>query len=134
MCPLGMTISTLQKKQKNCAEDERDDAGDFWDHTAVAADRKLMVSLVVGTRTKDQTHQLVGDAKSRLRAGHLPAILTDGYDGYEPAILKAWWRRYPAPKSRGKGRPSLPVIRWPQGLAYGQRIGFLNAILAPRRA
>ena len=88
----------------------------------MAADTKLIVSLVVGKRTRSQTRQLVGDAKDRLRAGYLPAILTDGYEGYEPAILEAFGRRYPARNLRGKGRPSLPVIRWPQGLAYGQVI------------
>ncbi len=79
-----------------------------------------MVSLVVGKRTKDQTHQLVGDAKRRLRAGHLPAMLTEGSEGYEPAMLESFGRRDPAPNSGLKGRPSHPVSRWPQGLAYGQ--------------
>lgn len=115
-------MELCQKKQKNCAEDERDEAGDFWDHTAVTADSKLMVSLVVGKRTKDQTNELVKDAQSRLRSGHLPVLLSDGYEGYEPAILDAFGRRYPAAKSGLKGRPSNPVIRWPQGLAYGQVI------------
>ena len=113
-------MELCQKKQKNCAEDERDEAGDFWDHTAVTADSKLMVSLVVGKRTKDQTHDLVGDAKSRLRANHLPVLLSDGYEGYEPAILDVFGHRYRATNSGLKGRPSNPVIRWPQGLAYGQ--------------
>lgn len=81
-----------------------------------------MVSLVVGKHTKDQTHQLVDDAQSRLRAGHLPILLSDGYEGYEPAILDAFGRRYPAATSGLRGRPSNPVIRWPQGLAYGQVI------------
>jgi IS1 family transposase len=111
-----------QKKQKHGAEDERDEAGDFWDHTAVTADSKLMVSVVVGKRTKDQTNELVKDAQSRLRSGPLPLLLSDGYEGYEPAILHAFGRRYPAVKSGLKGRPSHPVIRWPQGLAYGQVI------------
>jgi len=113
-------VELCQKKQKNCAENERDEVGDFWDHTAVTADSKLIVSLVVGKGTKDRTHELVGDAQSRLRAGHLPVLLSDGYEGYEPAILDAFGRRYPAVKSGLKGRPSKPVIRWPQGLAYGQ--------------
>ena len=47
----------------------------MWDHTAVAADSKLVVSLVVGKRTQAQTHALVHDVKHRLRPGHLPAIL-----------------------------------------------------------
>jgi len=59
----------------------------MWDHTAIAADSKLVVSLVVGKRTQVQTRALVHDAKKRLRPGHLPAIFTDAYEGYEAAIL-----------------------------------------------
>ena len=70
---------------------------------------------------KQQTRALVHDAKRRLRPGHLPAIFTDAYDGYESAILEAFGRRYPAPapwRNRPSRRP--PVVRWPQGFAYGQ--------------
>ena len=49
----------------------------MWDHTALAADSKLIVSLVVGKRTQEQTQTLVNDAKRRLRPGHLPAVFTD---------------------------------------------------------
>jgi hypothetical protein len=35
----------------------------MWDHTAVAADSKLVVSLVVGKRTQEQIHALVKDAR-----------------------------------------------------------------------
>jgi IS1 family transposase len=106
MCPLGMTVSTLQKKQKNCGEHEQDEAGDLWDHTAVAADSKLVVALVVGKRTKAQTLVLVHDTKNRLRRGHLPAILTDAYEGYESALLEVFGRRYPV-------RGQIPLSRAP---------------------
>ena len=53
----------------------------MWDHTAVTADRKLVVSLVVGKRTQAQTKALVHDAKRRLRPGHLPALFPDAYEG-----------------------------------------------------
>jgi hypothetical protein len=53
----------------------------MWDHTAIAADSQLLVSLVVGKRTQEQTQTLVNDAKSRLRPGPLPAIFTDAYEG-----------------------------------------------------
>ena len=59
MCLLGMTVSTLQKKQKRCAEHELAEAGDQWDHRAVAADSKLVVSLMVGKRTYEHTLSLV---------------------------------------------------------------------------
>jgi hypothetical protein len=76
-----MTVSTLQKKQKRCGAQERDTVGDCWDHTAVAADSKLVVSLVVGKRTYEQALAVVHDAKNRLRPGHVPAIFTDAYAG-----------------------------------------------------
>ena len=66
-----------EKKQQRCTVEERAEAGDMWDHTAIAADSKLRVSLVVGKRTQAQTTTLVHDAKQRFRPGHLPAICTD---------------------------------------------------------
>jgi len=109
-----------EKKQKRCGVEERAEAGDMWDHTAIAADSKLIVSLVVGKRTQEQTRALVQDAKRRLRPRHLPAIFTDAYEGYEAAILDAFGHRYPAPRASQGGRPARPQVRWPQGLAYGQ--------------
>jgi len=112
----------VKKKQKHCSADEDHQAGDFWDHTAIAPDSKLIVSLEVGKRTQEQTQKLVSDTQSRLRKGLLPALFSDGYEGYEPSILQAFGRRYASPKTGSRGRPSLDVIRWPQGLAYGQVI------------
>jgi IS1 family transposase len=112
-------MELCEKKQKRCQAHE-EDAGDMWDHTAVAADSKLVVSLVMGKRTQEQTHALVKDARGRRRAGHLPAIFTDAYVGYESAILEAFGRRDPVPRLRAKGRAPRPVLCWPQGLAYGQ--------------
>ena len=112
--------SFCKKKQKRCRDEESHEAGDLWDHTAIAADSKLMVSLVVGKRTKPQTQRLVCDTQKRLRKGHLPALFSDGYEGYERAILKAFGRRYPVAKSGSQGRPHRSVVRWSLGLAYGQ--------------
>jgi hypothetical protein len=109
-----------EKKQKRCRVEERAEAGDMWDHTAIAADSKLLVSLVVGKRTQEQTRALVHDAKKRLRPGHLPAIFTDAYEGYESAILEAFGHRYLPPHPGLTGRSRRPILRWPQGLAYGQ--------------
>jgi IS1 family transposase len=118
--PFDEQWSFVKKKQKHCSAEEIHQAGDFWDHTAISPESKLIVSLVVGKRTQEQTQALLRDTQSRLRKGHLPVLFSDGYEGYEPAILKACGRRYPAPKSGVAGRPRLDLIRWPQGLAYGQ--------------
>jgi IS1 family transposase len=120
MCLLGMTVSTLQKKPQRCQAHETEVAGDMWDHTAVAAESTLVVRLVVGKRTQEQTQALVTDARRRLRTGHLPAIFTDASAGYEAAILEAFGRQYPAPRLSVKGRAPHAMLRWPQGLAYGQ--------------
>jgi IS1 family transposase len=109
-----------EKKQKRCQAHETEIAGDMWDHIAVTADSKLVVSLVVGKRTQEQTKTLVHDAKRRLRPGYLSAIFTDAYAGYESAILEAFGRRYPAPPDGPTGRSRRSILRWPQGLAYGQ--------------
>jgi IS1 family transposase/transposase-like protein len=114
--------SFVKKKQKNCGPEQSHQAGDFWDHTAMAPDSKLIVSLVVGKRTQEQTQALVSDTQGRLPKGHLPALFSDGYEGYEPSILEAFGRRYAAPQTGLVGRPRLDIMRWPQGLAYGQVI------------
>ncbi len=95
--------------------EERAEAGDMGDHTAIAADSKLIVSLVVGKRTQEHTRALVHDAKQRLRPGHLPAIFTDAYEGYESALLDASGRRSPAPRHGATGQSWRPLICWPQG-------------------
>jgi hypothetical protein len=74
-------VELRAKKQKRCQAEERAEAGDIWDHTAMAADSKLSVSLVVGKRTHAHTQAVVYDAKQRRRPGHLPAIFTDAYEG-----------------------------------------------------
>lgn len=81
----------------------------------MAADSKLVVSLVVGKRTDEETLAFVQDTQSRLRSGHFPAIFTEAYASDESAILEVFGRRYPQ-----QGRHAKALIRWPQGLAYGQ--------------
>jgi len=114
--------SFVKKKQKNCNPEEVHQTGDFWDHTAIAPDSKLIVSLVVGKRTKEQTQTLVSDTQARLQKGYLPTLFSDGYESYEPAILEAFGRRYAAPQTVSAGRPRQDIVRWPQGLAYAQVI------------
>jgi hypothetical protein len=109
-----------EKKQQRCQEREAEMAGDMWDHTAMTADSTRVVSLVVGKRTQEQTHTRVQDAQRRLRSGPVPAMFTAASAGYESAILEAFGHRYPMARLGTKGRAPRSVLRWPQGLAYGQ--------------
>ena len=70
-----------EKKQKRCRVEERPEAGELWEQTAIAAASKLLGSLVVGTRPQEQTTVWVRDAQKRLRPGPLPALFTAAYDG-----------------------------------------------------
>jgi IS1 family transposase len=108
-------MELCQKKQKRCGTQARETAGDCWDHTAVAADSKLVVSLVGGKRTYEQTLAVIRDARNRLRPGPLPAMFTDASAGYESALLEVCGRR-----SSPQGHGRRPVSRWRQGLASGQ--------------
>lgn len=92
----------------------------MWDQTAVTAERTLVVSLVVGQRTHEQTAALVHDTKRRLRAGPLPVLFTDAYEGDVSAIFAAFGRRYPAPSPGPRGPSRRSRVRWPQGWAEGQ--------------
>jgi hypothetical protein len=76
--------SFVKKKQQNGADDAREEAGAVWDHTAVTADRQLLVALVRSTRTQEQTHKRVGDTQSRLQAGHLPLLSVRGMPETQP--------------------------------------------------
>jgi IS1 family transposase len=110
-------MALREKKQTRCQAHGAEGAGALGDHPAVTADSKLVVSLVGGKRTQEQTNALVHDAKRRLRAGHLPTIFTDAYAGYVSALLAAFGRRY---STRVQGRAPRSILRWPQSLAYGQ--------------
>ena len=86
-------MELCEKKQQRCAEQERETAGDLWDHTAVAADSTLVVSLVVGKRTYDETLARVHDTKRRLRPGAVPVIVTDASASDESASVEVCGRR-----------------------------------------
>ena len=47
--------------------------------------------------------------------GHLPAVFSDAFSSYESALLSVFGRRYAL-----KGRSRRTILRWRQGLAYGQ--------------
>ena len=92
----------------------------MWDQTAMTAGSQLIVALVVGKRTHEQTKALVHAAQQRLRPRHLPAIFAEAYAGDASAILDAFGQRSPVPSASQGGRPARPQLRWPQGGAYGQ--------------
>lgn len=54
----------VAREQKNCEPEDRK-RGDCWDHVALDPESRFVVSLVVGKRTEDATHELVHDFHRR---------------------------------------------------------------------
>ena len=73
--------SFVGKKEKNCDPTDPDDAqqGDHWDHVALDPEHRLVVSVVPGKRTAENTRQLVQDFKKRTAGRIMNLITTDEY-------------------------------------------------------
>ena len=69
------------KKEKNGDPNDPDDAqqGDNWDHVAFDPEHRLVVSVVSGKRTSENTRQLVEDFKKRTEGRIMNLITTDEY-------------------------------------------------------
>ena len=64
-------------------------AGDIWDHTAIDAESRLLISLVPGKRTSENCEKLVEDVKRR--TGHREDMFftSDEHAPYVKAIEKS---------------------------------------------
>jgi hypothetical protein len=83
-------------KEKHLSEQEKaqGNKGDQWDHVALATKEKLVVSLVPGKRTQENTRELVKDFSLRANGGRPPALMTaDEHGLYPKYILRNIWKR-----------------------------------------
>lgn len=116
------------KKNKNCdAADLRSgDNGDQWDHVAVDVESRLVISMIPGKRTAEQTRQLVRDFAERT-GGQPPRLITsDDYSCYRGALSAQYTiANQPNPglvyatvcKKREKGR----VVEVRRALVFGTK-------------
>lgn len=112
----------MAKKQKNCDPDEPADdrKGDTWDHVALDAESRLVVSVVPGARTAENVVAVVEDFKRRTGGRLMDLITTDGYPAYEEAVLEAYGETVTPPRTGKRGRPKAPYKVAPAGLVYAQ--------------
>lgn len=108
------------KKQKHCDPHDPADArqGDNWDHVGFDPEHRLVVSVVPGKRTVQNTQALVRDFKARTDGRLMNLITTDEYAPYREALLKAYGQCLLPPHTGRRGRPKGP--RWvpPPSLRY----------------
>jgi IS1 family transposase len=110
----------VAKKEKNCdPNDPADDRkGDTWDHVAIDAESRLVVSVVPGERTTESVVAVVEDFKRRTEGRLMDLITTDGYPAYEDAILRAYGETITPPRTGKRGRPRAAYKVAPKGLNY----------------
>jgi IS1 family transposase len=112
--------SFVDKKEKHCdkTNESDDEHGDNWDHVAIDAENRLVLSVVPGERTLATTQQVVNEVKERLGDRIPNLITTDEYSAYQTAIEQAYGEVV-VPERTGKpGRPRKPYRRLPAKLRY----------------
>jgi hypothetical protein len=104
--------SFVGKKEKHCdpAADPLDARrGDSWDHVALDAESRLVLSTVPGKRGAANVEALVQDVKRRL-GGRVPRLVSsDEFAPYEKAVLDAWGVDVTPPRTGRPGRPRGPA-------------------------
>jgi IS1 family transposase len=111
----------VEKKERNRDPDDPADAncGDCWDHVAFDPEHRLVLAVVPGARTIENTEAIVQEVSDRLR-GRVPRLITtDEHDAYRSAILQVFGAPVELPERRGPGRPRiLPRLEAPEALTY----------------
>ncbi len=112
--------SFVAKKEAHCDPDDPADArkGDHWDHVALDPEHRLVVSVVTGKRTAENTGALVRDFHRRTPGRLMGLITTDEYAPYRGAILDAYGETVTPPRSGKRGRPRKGCKVPPAGLTY----------------
>jgi IS1 family transposase len=105
------------KKEKNCEADDRRQ-GDCWDHVALDPESRLVVSLVVGKRTEEATHELVRDFHQRTSGRVMRLMTSDEYAVYPTAILATYGQVVTPPRTGLRGRPRKPYTVMPPEVTY----------------
>jgi IS1 family transposase len=128
----------VAKKQKHCRPDEAR-CGDCWDHVALDAESRLVLGVVVGKRTEENTCQIVHELRERTDGRPLNLITTDEYPAYASALAAVYAE--PAPEGEAerlpdwlvyatvhKVRENNRVVRVETRLVYGTLLSLAAAL------
>jgi IS1 family transposase len=98
--------SFVAKKEKHRQPGE-ERCGDCWDHVALDAESRLVLSVVVGKRTEANVLQVVHELCERTDGRPLNLITSDEYPAYASAIAAVYGEPAPAGQAVPQG-PCLP--------------------------
>lgn len=112
--------SFVEKKEKNVEKDVTPTTlnGDNWDHTAIDAESRLVLSIIPGKRTSENCVKLVEDVNKRTGGRTGVFITSDEHAPYVKAIVKVYGVPVTPPKRSGPGRPPNPRLEMPPDLCY----------------
>jgi IS1 family transposase len=85
---------------------------------ALDPESRLVVSLVVGKRTEDATHELVGDFHRRTQGRVMRLMTSDEYPVYGAAIRATYGQHVTPPRTGRPGRPRKAQTVVPPDLTY----------------
>ena len=110
----------VAKKEANCDRtDHADDhKGDYWDHVAFDPESRLILEVVPGARTIENTETLVANARRRTGGRILDLMTSDNYSAYKTAILHAYGKMITPPRTGQPGRPKASYQQVPSELNY----------------
>jgi IS1 family transposase len=108
----------VAKKEANCDRTDPvdDHKGDYWDHVALDPEHRLVISVIPGARTVENTEALVEDFRRRTGGRVMNLMTSDDYPAYEGAILHAYGETVTPPRTGRPGRPKAPYKAPPAGL------------------
>lgn len=109
----------VRKKEKNCNDDEKNKSGEQWDHVAIDAESKLILSVCHGKRTSKNTEKLVTDVHKRTGGRTDILISTDQYAPYKTSIEKVYGEKVIPKKKQCLGEPPIKAKTvMPEELCY----------------
>jgi hypothetical protein len=109
-----------KKKQKNCDPENPEDEtkGDQWDLTGIDVESRLLVSVVIGKRSKENVKKVVADFADRTNNIPPALITTDDCSTYAEALLEQYGETVVPEKTGAPGRPRDPFKQWPEKAVY----------------
>ena len=112
--------SFVAKKEKNCDINHviDHDKGDQWDHTAIDAETRLIISAVVGRRTLDSCVTLVQAVKDKTHGRTDMFFTTDEHAPYKTAIAKVYQLPLESPRDNIKKNLNEAKDKLPDDLCY----------------
>jgi hypothetical protein len=112
--------SFVAKKEKPCDRDNPadDPSGDYWDHVALDAESRLVLSGVPGRRLEAQTLCLAWDVAARTGGAPLDLFTSDENPAYAWALLEVYGEWMQPERQGTRGRHPKPVRVPPEDLTY----------------